>query len=230
MLRKPFFILVISSLSILSHAIASDPPIKKRPWLMYAGGGLTHNTVYGSMVKRNIQFSDDDLKMTDKAGFLLSVQLEKQVSDLLFIRTGIGYIQKQVNPMQNAWAVYWDRLKTGYLSIPLLAGIHFIPPDQRVNLAISAGPSFNFRITDNSYVGPDRVDFKTSLISTSINAGATLSCRLESKTRIVLQYNYAHDISNTYIETLWWSSAEPNKEFTYKYKTSSFSLGFQWPL
>jgi hypothetical protein len=182
------------------------------------------------MVDRNNRFNDESMKMTDKAGFLLSVQLEKQFNDILFIRSGIGYTQKQVNPMQNSFSIYWDRLKTGYLSVPVLAGVNLIPSDQRLQLSLTFGPTVNFRLVDRSYVGPDRVDFKSSFVSTSLHAGAALGCALSPRTKIVIQYNYLHDISNTYIETLWWSPEEPKKEFIYRYKTSSFSLGFQWPL
>jgi len=96
------------------------------------------------MVDRNNQFNDDNIQMRNKTGFLFPFQLEKPVTDYFFIRGGIGYVQKQVNPMENSYSIFWDKLKTGYLSIPVLAGMHLLPSDQRLNLAVSMAPLNNY--------------------------------------------------------------------------------------
>jgi hypothetical protein len=121
-------------------------------------------------------------------------------------------------------------LKTGYITLPLTAGANFLPVDNKFNVLVNIGPALDLRVLDKSVSGPDRVGFKTPFLAVSLNTGAAVRYELTEKVRIMFQYQYLADISNSHVETLYWSSAEPNKKFVYKYRTHWLALGFQWPL
>lgn len=222
---KHFSILVVA-IYLASNCCANDS--LKGKTLISVNAGYTFNTVYGSMVKRNNDFGEN-VTMTNRGGFLVGVLFETPMQQS-YLRYGIGYIQKQVNPMNGTYAIFKDTLNTGYISLPFLVGSNIFPTDRPVNIQVEAGPVANFRLIDNSSTGPDRVGFKTPFFTLSACAGASVSFLANNKMKLLLQYRYMVDMTNSYVETLWWSSQEPNKEFIYKYKTHAVSLGIQWPL
>jgi hypothetical protein len=189
--------------------------------------GLTNNSVYGTMVNRNNQFGTN-VKMENKVGFSAGINIDKSITSRLFIRTGLNFIFKQVNPMVNTIAIYKDELKTGYLSIPVELGVNVIPFDKIVNLSFTVGTMTNFRLIEKSKIGPDRADFKTPFVSESISAGARICINASSKSKFVLQYNYLYDISNSYVESLYYLAGGSTTKFNYKYKTSLISMGLQF--
>jgi hypothetical protein len=192
--------------------------------------GLTSNTVVGSMVDRNEEFEGPELEQGDKVSFAMLFDMQKQLSENLFLTFGLGYVQKNVNPMQNGTSIYRDELKTGYITVPVTVGANFLPVNDRFNILVNLGPALNFRLIDKSLSGPDRVDFKTSFLAVSLNTGVALRYELTQKVRLMFQYQFIADVSNSYVETLYWSNLEPNKKFEYKYRTHLLALGFQWPL
>jgi hypothetical protein len=181
------------------------------------------------MVDRNNEFGQN-VKMENRGGYFFAVNLEKHLTKLVYLKTGLGFIQKQVNPMVNTYAVYKDKLRTAYIGIPIELGVNFLPSGRFWNLDLTIGTNTNLRAVDKSYSGPDRVAFKTSSLTESISGGFRLSFSEKSAVRSFLQYNYTQDITNSYIETLYWSSAEPDKKFYYKYKTQMLSIGFLWKI
>jgi hypothetical protein len=128
--------------------------------------------------------------------------------------------------MVNTYSVYKDKLKTAYMGIPIELGVNLLPRSQFLNFDLTIGTITNIRLEDKSYSGPDRVGFKTPSLTEAISGGFRVSFSENSAVRSFLQYSYTHDITNSYIETLYWSSAEPNKKFYYNYKTQMFSIGF----
>jgi hypothetical protein len=181
------------------------------------------------MVESNTDFGQN-VKMETRGGYFFAFDLEKHLTKLIYLKTGVGFIQKEVNPMVNTYAVYKDKLKTGYIGIPIELGVNLLPPGKFLNLDLTIGTSTNLRVVDKSYTGPDRVGFKTSSLTEAVSAGFRLSFSENSTVGSFLQYNYTHDITNSYIETLYWSSAEPNRKFYYNYKTQMFSIGFLWKI
>jgi hypothetical protein len=235
MIKKYSKIILITLIALIISAkiFAIDTTGKKRPFITTLTFGYTNNTVYGSMYEKDRELNNragiGPIEMTKKGGLAINFRMAKKIDDFIAVKSGISFIYKQVNPQDNTIYIYRDELRTGYLSVPLLAEINTaINMDSQFNFFLEFGSSANFRLFDKSISGPDRNGFKTSFVSFSLLPGAGLSCRLPHGTRLLLQYNYMHDISNAYIESLYWSSAEPNRDFNYKYKTHCFSIGFQW--
>lgn len=213
-------------LSTLSSSLFASDSTKYR---LAITAGLTNNTVYGTMVSRNNEFGTN-VKMKNKIGFNAAVNVDKSLNSPLFIATGLTLMYKQVNPMLNTFAIYRDELKTAYLSIPIEIGVNVVPVDEFVNLSLTAGAMTNFRVIDKSNIGPDRADFKTPFVSESVSAGARVSINTSSKVKFVIRYNYLYDLSNAYVESLYFYGGGRITKFYYKYKTSFFSIGFQFPL
>jgi hypothetical protein len=231
MKQKATTLLLLFSIFFTIKTFASDSTHRKTPLLISISGGLTSNTVHGSMVDRNTEFSyGHNTEQQNKIGFILNLRIKKKLSDFYFLKYGVSIIQKNVNPMVNSYSLYLDTLKTAYLSAPFMAGINFLPSGSFINLSLAFGPSLSFVVNDKSTSGPDRVGFSTSGLNVSLCTEATLSFPATSKARFFIQYNNIYDITNSYVETLYWSNAEPNKKFVYKYITNSLSLGFQWPI
>ena len=180
------------------------------------------------MVERNEQF-DKTVTQENTGGFAINFHLKKMVSDFLYFKTGLNYILKQVDPQQNSGVVYKDRLKTHYLSLPILFGLNFRPVNSKFNASVELGPSADFKLVDKTYVGPDRKSVKTNFASLAITPGATLSSAASPTVNLVLQYSYLHSITNNCVEHLYWgSTAEPIKKFVYKYNTQMVTFGIQW--
>lgn len=211
-----------------ARAFGQDAGAGYKKHSLSISGGVTSSTVYGSMVERNNQFGEN-VTMTNRTGFLVQVFMEKQ-GRRSYIKYGMGYVQKQVNPMNGTYALYKDHLKTGYLSLPVLSGIRCLHPDNPVNVQLEAGPVLNIKLVDKSITGPDRVGFDTKPFVASVCGGAVFSFSMKSKMKFLFQYRYTHDVTNSYVERLYWNSDEPNKKFTYRYKTHHASLGLQFPM
>ena len=225
---KTFFLLHLFFIFLVAGVSASDSIPGHKKGLLSFRAGYTYNTVYGSMVDRNEQF-DPESKMKKKSGFLIQVDWKLKLAGDVSVKSGIGFIYKQVFPQEDSYVYYQDKLKTGYLIIPALISADLFPEESMFGFSPELGVAANVRIIDKSYRPEDR-GFRTSFLTASLCAGAMISVKLDAKTKFLLQYNYMHDISDTYIERLYWSSAEPDKKFVYRYKTSAISLGFQWPL
>lgn len=219
-------ILISSFLLIVSNNLFASDTTKYRITVF---GGLTNNTVYGTMVNRNNQFNTD-VKMENRVGFAAGVNIEKSLTKTLFLKTGLNFVLKQVDPMVNTSSIYKDKLKTGYISIPIEVGMGTIQLNKPVNVAFLIGTMTNIRLTDKSESGPDRAGFKTSFVSESISAGTRISINTSSKFKFILQYNYLCDLSNAYVETLYYYGGGSTTKFYYKYKTHLISIGLQFPL
>lgn len=229
MSRLPIFIFFLLIVFLANDVFASDSTKIKRGYILSISAGLTNNTVYGSMVDRNNQFGTN-VKMENRGGYAINVNIEKNLSTYFFFQTGLNFIHKQVNPMVNTTAIYQDELKTDYLSIPIKVGVNLFPEKNTLNFALTVGTLTNLRIKDNSKIGPDRVAFKSAALSESLCGGVQINFIASPNSKLFLQYNYTYDISNSYTETLYWSSEEPHKDFIYKNKTHIITLGYQWHL
>ena len=174
MSRLTIFIFFLLVIFLANNVFASDSTKIKRGYFLSIAAGFTNNTVYGSMVDRNNQFGTN-VKMENKGGYAINVNLEKNFSTNFFFQTGLNFIHKQVNPMVNTIAIYQDALKTDYLSIPIELGINLFPEKNILNFALTVGTLTNFRIKDNSKIGPDRVAFKSAPLSQSLCGGARIN-------------------------------------------------------
>ncbi|TMI69150.1 MAG: PorT family protein [Bacteroidetes bacterium] len=223
----------ISTILIVCNSFVSandSLPWKKN--IVYSlNAGYTINTVYGSMhdkdQKENYQAGLGEIKMTNKGGISINFRIARRISDAAYFKTGVSFLYRQVNPQDNTINVYRDELSTGYLSFPLLAGVKASPGNGPFGFFLEFGPLFNVRLFDNSMIGPDRSDFKTHLASVSLCPAGGISCSFPHST-LMLQYTLVYDVTNAYTEYLYWTSSEPRKPFSYKYKTHCFSFGFQW--
>jgi hypothetical protein len=225
---QPKTILVLFSLLAAFNTFATDTTITRKPLFLSISAGFTSNKVYGSMVDRNEQF-DKTVTQENTGGFAVNFHLKKMMSDFLYFKTGINYILKQVDPEQNSGTVYKDRLKTHYLSVPILFGLNFRPAESKFNASVELGASADFKLIDKTYIAPDRKSVKTNFASLALNPGATLSYAASHKVSLLLQYSYLHSITNNCVEHLYWgSTAEPIKKFVYKYNTQMVTFGIQW--
>jgi hypothetical protein len=180
------------------------------------------------MVDRNEQF-DKTVTQENTGGFAVNFHLKKMVSDFFYFKTGLNYILKQVDPQQNSGVVYKDRMKTHYLSLPILFGLNFRPAESKFNASIELGPAADFKLIDKTYTAPDRKSVKTNFASVALTPGTTLSYAASPKVSLLLQYSYLHSITNNCVEELYWgSTAEPIKKFEYRYNTQMVTFGIQW--
>ncbi|HEX4851459.1 MAG TPA: outer membrane beta-barrel protein [Puia sp.] len=206
----------------------------KKPFYISFGAGYTLNSVFGSMHDRNVQYGypmDGKIHMKDNGSFIIQVQLQKYFAPNFYLSGGLNYISKRVNPMEGTISIYKDSLNTGYLSVPVYIGANVLPViSNSFNIFFELGAITNFKVVDKSSSGPDRVGFKTQPVTFSLSPGLGLSLATSPTQKFIFQYHFMYDLSNAYVETLYWSSAEPNKNFVYKYKTSVFSLAYQWQL
>jgi hypothetical protein len=227
--HQPKTILLLFSLLATFNIFANDTTINRKPLYLSISTGFTSNKVYGSMVDRNEQF-DKTVTQENTGGFAINFHLKKRMSDFLYFKTGLNYILKQVDPQQNSGVVYKDRLKTHYLSLPIIFGLNFLSAEKsKFNASVELGPSADFKLVDKTYVGPDRKSVKTNFASLALNPGATISYATSAGITLVLQYSYLHSITNNCVEHLYWgSTAEPIKKFVYKYNTQMVTFGIQW--
>jgi hypothetical protein len=228
---KPLHILLILTALCISSTFAADSTVVKKPLFMSIHAGYIGSSVYGTMVDYNNE--DDGAGQIKNIGnFQFNFQLEKKLSDYFYIKSGISYLKKESNPQENTNFYYPDALKTDYLSIPFIAGLNVIAPENKtLHLSLELGPSVNFRLKDKSNFGPDRAEARTAFASISVNPGVRLSYASEPKLKIIAHYSYLYDVSNSYVETLYYGSPDqPLRKFAYRYKASSLTLGFQWPI
>lgn len=226
-MNKFLFSAIIISFLPATKIVASDTIKVKKGLFLSISAAYTNNRVYGSMVKRNDEFGEN-VKMENREGFMVSVSLERALPGNAFYRGGLGLIKKQVNPMVNTYAVYQDELETLYLTVPLEVGVYVLDHGKPFNIGFSIGSSANLKLSDNSITGPDRAGFKTPAFTASLLAGANISGQISHRAKLFAQYMYIRDLTNSYVETLYWSSDEPRKDFIYKYKTNALSAGIKW--
>jgi len=195
-------------------------------------GGYNHSSVGGTLVEKDRPFNASyrlSGKQEGGDGFLVYAAMKHEFSNIVYFKYGLGYFQKQVNPEENSYELYKDKLKTGYIFLPVLAGL-VLSLNNAAGINIECGPAVNFKLVDKSSTGPDRVDFKTKPTVISAVAGAGISFHTNKKTIVSFNYQYVSDLTEAYVEYLYWSSAEPHKPFNYKYKTHTVTIGLQWEL
>lgn len=193
--------------------------------------GYNQSTVGGTLVEKDRPFNSSynvSGKQVNGDGFLVYAVMQRQFTKSLYLKYGLGYIQKQINPEENSYELYKDSLKTGYIFLPVLAGFNFIPFDKQMSINLECGPAVNIKVMDKSSTGPDRVDFKTKPIVISACFGAGISYWTNDKIRLSLNYQFITDLTEDYVEYLYWNSLEPRKALNYKFKTNVFTIGIQW--
>lgn len=167
-------------------------------------------------------------RQVNGGGFLIYAVIQRQFTKSLYLKYGLGYIQKQVNPEENSYELYKDRLKTGYIFLPVFAGFNCIPLNKQIAINLECGPAVNFKVIDKSTTGVDRVDFKTKPIVISGCFGAGISYWANEKIKLSLNYQFISDLTEDYIEYLYWNSSERRKAFNYKFKSNVFTIAIQW--
>jgi len=231
---RPIYLSLLFFVLSFSHARAQDTTDRKSPWYMTISAGYTSTRAGGSLVDMvqefNRQFNIKNATQKNGGGFEINVNFQKYISNFVYLKTGLGYIQKQVNPEENSYPLYKDSLKTGYLSIPLVFGVGIpLNKSETFRLVLEAGPCGNIKLIDKSYHGADRAGFKTYPIVLGVQAGGGIVFKLSSSVRMQLLYTYKPDITNTYDESLYWGNP-PIRTMSYKLRTHSITVGLQWPL
>jgi|GEM_PF-1724514 len=235
---RPICLILTLFLSGITQTRAQINPNINHPWYITINAGYTINRAGGSLFNLvqdlDRQYGIKNATQKNGGGFEVNVHFQRQIFDLAYIKTGLGYIQKQVNPEENSYPLYKDSLKTGYLSIPVLFGVGVpLNESKTFRLMAEVGPTGNVKLIDKSYHGPDRAGFKTYPVVLGLQAGAGIAFKLQSSVHMQLLYTYRQDITHAYDESLYWGgvgSSEPIRTRSYIFKTSSFSVGLQWPL
>jgi hypothetical protein len=228
--NKLTVLFILLTIFLVSNVVAQSHDKGVRGTSISISGGYTNSTVYGTMEERHIEYFGK-LDHTNRGSLAFGLHFHKPLNKIINLKYGVGYIQKQVNPQENAGFVYPDVLKMGYLSIPLLMEVNLSQVDKPINLSAVFGPMTNFMIMDKSFTGPDRNGSMTKAATISLTAGAILSIALDARTKLLVQYNYIHDITSARLITMPSGAyPAPNKDYSYKFKTNCISLGFQWPL
>ncbi len=215
---------------------AQTEPTHQNPWYITINAGYTINKAGGSLVdmvqQLDREYGIKNATQKNGGGYEINVHFQRKISDFVYIKTGLGYIQKQVNPEENSYPLYKDSLKTGYLSIPFLFGVGIpLNKSESFQLLMEGGPSGNIKLIDKTYHGPDRAGFKTYPFVLGLQAGAGIAFKLQSAVRMQLLYTFRQDLTHAYDESLYWGAPnEPIRTRSYTFRTSSFSVGIQWPL
>jgi hypothetical protein len=231
-------IIIISVLFLYSfnQSFASDSTFKKYPWQLSVMLGFNSSTVAGSMVDftNNSNHIDglSDAKQTNKGGYLANISLQKNISEYIYLKSGLGFVHKQVYPENNTYILYRDTLSTNYLSVPLIIGSSFpVDKKQAIRIFVETGISGDIKISDNSPKAPDRMSFSTLpfLVNFQISGGVNYS--LSNKVSVILQYEYILGLSGAYKEQLYYGAPDlPIFTGYYKYVTHSLSFGIKWKL
>ena len=212
----------------IGHARAQDTTHHKRPWFISLGGGYNSTKVFGKLLDKVGTYS------TQKNGgsFEINFSAQKQLSELPYIKIGISYLQKRVNPGENPdVVVYKDTLQTGYLSVPLALGLMIpLDPKKRVFFSLEAGLSGNFKISGRSYHGPDQAGFKTLPVVLGAQGSGGVIVKLSSLFRLQFLYTYRRDLTDAYRENLYWDAGEATRTAAFGMRTNSFSAGLMLEL
>lgn len=223
-------------LSVSARSFASDTTYRKHPWLMFGSAGYTINKAFGGVMDNEAEFNAmsgiRNAKQKDWGGFELRAGFQSQISSLVYFKTGLGYLQKQVNPEEGGFMLYKDSLKTGYLSFPILFGV-IIPvnPAKTILFSVEGGASADFKLIDKTTSGIDRADFSTSSAVVDLQGGCGLIFNPIAGSRAFIQYTYRVDMTDAYKETLYWGAPnEPYRTLSLKYRTQVISLGWIWDL
>jgi hypothetical protein len=227
------FILLISISSI--HLFASDTTYRKNPWHMSIAMGPNYNSVGGSMVDFDKTFNDMahvTAEQKNTVGWFINYSVQKNFADAFYVKSGLSFIHKQVNPQENTDVVYRDSMNTGYLSIPALIGISApLNLKKTIGFFAETGLAGNLKITDHSYHPPDRIGFETLPVVLSFQFSAGFTFGVWENASFILQYGYSADLTNAYKETRYFGAPQmPIYVGYYKYFTNSVSLGVQWGL
>lgn len=235
-MRKPFILWTVLFFSATGQSFAQDSVSHKNPWLISGSAGYTINKGFGSLLDKdkefNAMFGIKDATQKNWGGFELKVGLQKQLNQYVYFKTGLSYLQKQVNPEEGGYNLYKDSLKTGYLTIPFLGGI-IVPvnPARTILFSLEGGASANFRLIDNTKHAIDEVSFSTSSVTLALQGGCGLTIDLHSGSRAFVQYSYMVDLTDAYGITLYWGApGQTYRSFDMKFRTQVISLGWQWQL
>ena len=220
-------------LFIVQFCKAQDTISRNHPYFLSIGLAYATSKVFGSMTDHILESwnpAGGKLHMNNNGSFAIGVQLQNHLSDYVFIRSGLSYIQKQVQPEYETIVLYQDSLKTGYISVPVIAGANFFPVNNSVfNLGVECGFMFNFRASDKSKTSPASVGLQ-SHSTVSLCPGVVLTLAASPNQRFLFHYTYIYDLTNAYTETLWLSPFDPNHQYYYRYKTNLFSVEYQFAL
>lgn len=219
-----------------NQSFASDSTFKKYPWQLSVMIGFNSNTVAGSMVDFTNKFNHidglSDAKQTNQGGYLFNISLQKNICEYIYLKSGVGFVHKQVYPENNTYILYRDSLNTDYLNIPLIVGSSFsVDNKQAIHLFLETGISGDVKISDNSPKAPDRMSFSTLPFVVNFQISGGVDYSMSNKVSVVLQYEYILGLSGAYKEQLYYGAPDlPIFTGYYKYVTHSLSMGIQWKL
>jgi len=203
---------------------------------MSGSAGYTINKAFGSVMDNerefNAMFRITNARQKNWGGFELRAAFQKEISRLFYFKTGLGYLQKQVNPEEGGFMLYKDSLKTGYLSIPVLAGVVMpLNTSQTILFSLEGGAYSDFRLIDKTTSAIDLAGFSTSSVALGLQGGCELTFDLRGGSTAFIQYSYKVDMTDAYKETLYWGApGELYRTLSLKYRTQVISLGWKWEL
>jgi hypothetical protein len=198
--------------------------------------GYNSNLVTGSMVDFTNKFNHidglSDARQTNQGGYLVNILFQKNISEYFYLKSGLGFVHRQVYPENNTYNLYKDSLNTDYLNIPIIIGSSFSVNNKKtINLFVETGISGEFKISDNSPKAPDRWGFQALSFLLNFQISGGIDFKVANSASILLQYGYSFGLTNAYKEELYYGAPnEPIFTGYYKYTTNSLSLGMKWEL
>ena len=215
-----------------NRAMPGDTTAPGRSWYFSLSAGFTSNTVFGSEVDQIKTLSPRYMEPQQKnrGGVTFDVGFQKYVSSMVYLRLGLGYMWKQVNPQENSYVLYKDSLKTGYLTVPFIWGISQpVNPSHSLLVMLEAGPVGCLKLVDKTTTGQDREGWQTFAGVADIVAGGGIAL-VAPGVRVALLYHYQRDLTDAYHEILYWGGNPLIKTNVYRYSSHVVSIGFQWAM
>ena len=210
-------------------SFAGDSTSKYHKTYFILSVGPSFNRVGGSRVdewKDISGYAQRDLEQKNAFGFAADVQIQKAISKLFYLKSGLGYVQKQVSIGLAIEGTPKDNLNTGYITIPVFIGTNISPATSRLIVWAEVGPTAQFAIVKKS-TNATAFDFKTKSFVASANAGAGITFPLNSKSKLVFSYHFIYDLTNAHSQIEY---AATEYSTYYKYRSHVLGIGIQCEL
>jgi opacity protein-like surface antigen len=224
--KKLLSFVIILFLQAQNHVSAQDSLKKDHRIYFMLNIGASLNNVAGSKIDHTQYWNDQSgigkVTWSQATGIAASIQIEKLVSTRFFLKSGLGFVQKQAVIDNTVW-IQKDHLKTGYLYIPVLIGFNIYPRAKAFNVWFELGPSFNFAIIKKSY--NTDAEIKTTPVTTSVAIATGLKYTIAPNVRLTFSYMYVHDLNAANTQQLSLSTYDPTREYDFKFRSHLVMVG-----
>jgi len=213
-----------------TESFTQETPRKKKSTFITVGIGSTFNRVGGTRLdgwERSASgFSGVEVGQWKNIGFAFNLDLQRQISRLWYLKSGLGYIKKRVIVgIDDPEIPGSDKIKRSYLTIPALIGMNIKPEQSRFNAWMELGASIGFAFrneTDNiSWIATAKENVM------SLNAGTGIKYSISPSMNCLISYNFIYDVSNAYEYPALYIN---DVKTYYRFRSHALNLGIQMRL